>query len=46
VDEVQLLQAILDKTYSYVPLEGPAETVIIDQVRLASRISQLAIARV
>jgi hypothetical protein len=45
-DEMQLLPDILRKTYPFVPLEEPDSTVVIDRVRLASRIAQLAIERV
>jgi hypothetical protein len=40
------MPTIIAKTYPYVPLEEPGDTVVIDRVLLASRIAQLAIERV
>ena len=46
-DEMELLPVIVGKPYPYVPLEfATGESVVIDRVRLASRIAQLAIERI
>ena len=46
-DEMELLPVIVGKPYPYVPLEfANGESVVIDRVRLASRIAQLAVARI
>jgi Domain of unknown function (DUF4062) len=46
-DGMELLPVIVGKPYPYVPLEfATGESVVIDRVRLASRIAQLAIERI
>lgn len=46
-DEMELLPILLGKPYPYVPLEiATGESVVIDRIRLASRIAKLAIERI
>jgi hypothetical protein len=44
-DQISLLPMIIGKTYPFVPLVEPGDYVVIDRVRLASRIAQLAVER-
>jgi hypothetical protein len=47
LDGIDVLPIVVSKEYPYVPLEFPdGDAVIIDRVRLASRIAQLAINRI